>query len=88
MICSNQHKLLSVVSPKIFEEFDIENNYGIDPKSLFIGSGKKVNWKCKVCGNQWGQNIDIRVNLGTKCKLCSSKEKLFVNTHPELPEFN
>ena len=84
LICSNQHKLLSVVSPKIFEEFDIENNYGIDPKLLFIGSGKKINWKCKVCGNQWGQNIDIRVNLGTKCKLCSSKENLFVNTHPEL----
>ena len=84
LICSNQHKLLSVVSPKIFEEFDIENNYGIDPKLLFIGSGKKINWKCNTCSYKWGQNIDIRVNLGTKCKLCSSKENLFVNTHPEL----
>lgn len=84
MICSNQHKLLSVVNPIIFDEFDIDNNFGIDPKLLFIGSGKKINWKCNSCGYKWGQNIDVRVKLGTKCKLCLSKEKLFVNTHPEL----
>ena len=83
-ICSNKDKLLEFTNPEIYKEFDLDNNVGINPKVLLIGSNKKVNWKCQKCNYKWSQNIDTRVKLETKCKQCSNKDKLFVNTHPDL----
>ena len=83
-ICLNTDKLLKNNFPKIYSEFDFENNKDVNPDTLLIGSSKKINWKCNVCNYKWLQNIDTRVKLKTECKQCINKEKLFINTHPNL----
>lgn len=77
--CSNRRILsgyndLATLFPHLLEEWDYKKNKGINPSSLSINSVIKVNWKCKVCGNEWITSIRDRAK-GTNCPKCASIEK-------------
>lgn len=56
--------------PEIFKEFDHENNEGIDPYKLSIGSGIRLNWKGYECGHTWGAILGDRIAKGYGCPSC------------------
>lgn len=45
-------------------------NGNLTPLNVLPGSGKKVWWKCKKCGNEWPATIDKR-NNDRGCPECS-----------------
>ena len=65
---------LSVLYPKLIEEWDFEKNseIGLNPDLITPGSGKKANWICKKCGFEWLAAINHRVH-GRGCPYCSGK---------------
>jgi hypothetical protein len=81
--CENKEKLLEVKYPSLFSEIDLEMNK-FDISNLLIGSSKKINWKCNKCNYKWIQSIDTRIKLKTECYICKNKNKLLINTNPEL----
>ena len=63
------------------------NELGFDPKTLTLGSHKKVFWKCSK-NHEWQAIIDSR-NKGNGCPYCSGRfairgENDFATVHPEL----
>lgn len=40
---------------KLMQEwsFDKNNEIGLDPHELVVGSRKKAWWKCSTCGHEW-----------------------------------
>jgi hypothetical protein len=58
---------LSVTHPELAKEAD-----GWDPNSLYAGSGKKLNWKCKF-GHTWLARIVDRTKKEHGCPYCSNK---------------
>ncbi len=61
---------------QLMAEWDWEKNneLGFDPKTLTLGSGQKVWWKCSE-GHEWQAVINSR-NNGTGCPYCSSRKIL------------
>lgn len=59
---------LSNVNPVLCKEWDVRNEYS--PSVYAAGSGKKVWWRCSVCGNVWLAEIRSR-NNGRGCPCCS-----------------
>jgi len=49
--------------------------YGWDPTEVFLGSGRKVQWKC---GNNhiWGASPNSRTNSKSGCPVCSGRQVL------------
>ncbi len=69
--------------PKIAQEAD-----GWDPKTVTIGSGKKLGWKCEF-GHKWEAAVNSRTSRNFGCPYCSNQSVLigyndFATTHPEL----
>lgn len=60
--------------------------YGWDPKTVTVGSDKKLSWKCKL-GHIWDASIHHRVN-GTGCAVCANKQILlgFNDLYSKFPE--
>ncbi len=56
---------------KLAGEWDSERNVELDPKTVTLGSGKKVWWICKV-GHSWQARVDHRAN-GVGCPACSGR---------------
>ena len=50
------------------------NELGFDPRTLTLGSNKKVWWKCEK-GHQWEAMIANRIN-GRKCPYCAGQKVL------------
>ena len=46
----------------------------LNPIMFLPGSGKKVWWKCKKCGNEWETAIRTR-NIGHGCPSCGHKSR-------------
>jgi len=61
---------------KLMAEWNWEKNneVGFDPKTLTLGSNKKVWWKCSK-GHEWEATI-VHRNNGRKCPYCSGKKVL------------
>ena len=55
------------------EEWNYEKNTVL-PKEVTAGSGKKVWWKCSVCGNEWNSVIHTKAN-GSGCPVCAKKKR-------------
>ena len=62
---------------RLMAEWDWEENEnsGLDPRKLTIGSGKKANWICQK-GHKWATSIYHRVQRGSNCPYCSNKKVL------------
>lgn len=50
------------------------NEIGLDPNKLVIGSNKYAYWKCMICGHKWKAQIAKRGVRGQGCPICG-KEK-------------
>ena len=61
--------------PDIAREWDYEKNYPALPEDFLPGSGKKVWWKCSVCGKSWQAIIVNRVKKSKQqgCRSCKAK---------------
>ena len=75
---------------QLMAEWDWEKNneLGIDPYKVTLGSDKRVFWKCKN-GHSWQTSARPRVIEGTKCPYCSGKKPIagindLATTPPEL----
>ena len=55
--------------PILINEWDYENNKGLNPKYISYGSDKIVSWKCSNCGNKWDARVKSRKKgEGTGCR--------------------
>ena len=63
---------LATLCPTLAAEWDYERNGKLYPENFTMGSGKKVWWKCKLCGQSWVSEIRVRVN-GKGCS-CESRK--------------
>ena len=61
------------VNPEKSKDWDYEKNYPLRPEDVPPSSGKKVWWKCHMCGYEWHTTI-THVNHGTGCRNCSHKD--------------
>lgn len=52
--------------PDLVREWDYEKNGDRGPESYLPGSGKKVWWKCSICGHEWEAIIKNRTK-GSGC---------------------
>ena len=64
------------------------NELGLFPDKLAHKSGKKVWWKCNICGYEWEAKILNRAN-GRGCPLCANQvivqgKNDLATTHPQL----
>lgn len=59
---------------ELCEEWNWERNK-ILPSDITSGSGRKVFWKCRVCGYEWKCSVDNRVNGKTGCPNCAKKKQ-------------
>lgn len=74
--CSNRKILtgyndFATLFPYLLEEWNYEKNKGINPNILSINSSIKINWKCKICNNEWITTIRYRTMRGSGCPKCS-----------------
>ena len=75
-VCANKtvwpgHNDLATLRPELVLEWDYEHNNPLTPKDVTAGSGKKVWWKCKICGFEWFAPIKNRSIGYGKCPNCS-----------------
>ena len=74
---------------ELMKEWDWDANVGLSPEKTFLGSNKKVGWKCSKCGYKWKASINNRFYRSAKCPLCYGNFAVpgindFVTTHPKL----
>ena len=64
----------SVFDTDLIKEWDYEKNdeLGLDPRKLTIGSSALVWWKCSKCGNSWQAKINNRGINKRGCPYCSN----------------
>lgn len=80
---------LAVIHPKIAKEFDLHENYPLEPKDFTPNSPKKVAWICKN-GHQWKVAVGSRIRGGVyqNCPYCAGKKATHDNnlsvTHPKI----
>jgi len=58
--------------PNLLLDWDTEKNVPLTPYEVTIGSGKKVFWRCHVCGYEWTASINNRAK-GRGCSSCSNR---------------
>lgn len=63
---------LSISHPDLAKEWSFEKNGELIPDSVTAGSGKRVWWKCRNCGNEWDAVICERTRGKSKCKVCKN----------------
>lgn len=68
-------KDLQTLNPELIKEWDWEQNYPLLPSMFTRRSGKKVSWKCNICGNKWDATIDHR-SAGRGCPECAKKKRV------------
>lgn len=71
------NKLFIIDNTRLMSEWDWEENekYNLDPRSLSLGSGKKVQWVCSK-GHKWTASIYDRVIRELNCPYCANKRIL------------
>lgn len=60
--------------PELLEEWDYDQNIGLDPNNILEKSNKKVWWTCKKCGHEWQAKVAKRT-AGEGCPYCYRFEK-------------
>lgn len=74
--------------PELMQDWDYENNTGIDPTTIGRGSHEYVSWKCHKCGYTWEAQVYNRAN-GKGCPCCANRVVVpgindLATTDPEL----
>ncbi len=64
---------LSVLFPKIADEWDIEKNFPLTPQAIFARSKDKVWWKCTQ-GHTYQSSIRQRTVMKSNCPVCLGKK--------------
>ena len=57
--------------PNIAKEWHPSLNGEQTPNGIAAKSGKKVWWKCSVCGNEWQATVSNRTKQGAGCPECA-----------------
>lgn len=61
---------LEKISEEVLKDWDYEKNFPITPDKVYSSSGKRVWWKCSVCGEEYFRSPN-EVRAGCKCPKCS-----------------
>lgn len=61
----------TISETKLINDWNVEKNASLDPKTITTGSSKKVWWKCKK-DHEWKATIGSR-SSGVGCPYCSNK---------------
>ena len=61
---------ITITHSEIMKDWNYDNNPNLNPDFLTAGSGKRVNWKCHICGNKWDAVIRERTRGRGKCRAC------------------
>jgi glutaredoxin len=85
-----KEKKCLIDNPTLMAEWDWEKNneLGLDPRTLTLGSGKKAWWKCSK-GHEWQAPVRSRIGGTQGCPFCSN-HRVWVGyndlatTHPEI----
>lgn len=56
--------------PELAKRFDYENNENINIQDLSPHSGKRIWWKCDICGHSWQSNVASVVDNKGNCPKC------------------
>lgn len=67
---------IATVCPELLVDWDYEHNTDFTPSDLTIGSHKKVNWKCHVCGFAWKISMNDRKQGRRGCPNCAKKQRV------------
>ncbi len=75
-ICSGKQILLGFNDlqsqlPEVAQDWHPSKNGTLTPDQVTVGCGKRVWWKCHVCGFEWKQCVYTRQKCG--CPACSNK---------------
>ena len=73
-MADKKEKKYLIDNPTLMAEWNWEKNneFGLNPKTLTIGSGKKACWKCGK-GHEWQAIIDSR-SKGSGCPYCAGQK--------------
>lgn len=61
--------------PDYLMDFNYEKNAPIIPENLYLSSGKKIWWKCHVCGTEYFRSPN-EISAGCKCPKCSHEKRV------------
>jgi hypothetical protein len=61
----------TISDPLLLKEWNYKLNKKVDVRSISKTSGKKVWWRCSLCGNEWKTIINLRTK-GCGCPKCAS----------------
>lgn len=67
---------LATLYPDLMEEWDWEENAGLDPTQISPGCNKTVKWKCKKYGHSWSTTITTRTKMKCGCPYCANQKVL------------
>jgi hypothetical protein len=67
---------LATKRPKLVNKWDYEKNGDLTPETVTVSSGRRVWWKCNICGHRWESNIN---NMSRGLGRCSKCETNFIN---------
>lgn len=63
---------LCTTHPELIKEWHSSKNGDLTPDKISKGSGKKVWWKCVVCGKEWFAHVYSRTK-GSGCPECAKR---------------
>jgi very-short-patch-repair endonuclease len=64
---------LAATHPEIANEWNVERNKSLSPRSIVAGSPKKVWWKCSKA-HEWQTSPNHRTRGNTNCPYCSNQK--------------
>ena len=69
---------------QLMEEWDFNRNneLGLFPQKLNVGSHKKAWWTCRKCGHSWHTEIRYR-NKGIGCPICGRTKAAISKATPK-----
>jgi DNA-directed RNA polymerase subunit RPC12/RpoP len=76
--CSGRYSIkgvtdLATVNPILAKEWHSTRNGNLSPDYVTAVSGRKVCWKCSVCGHEWQARVSSRNTAHAGCPKCGVK---------------
>ncbi len=80
-----------IEDPELLKQWDYEKNeeLGLAPDFVTVGSSRKVFWKCSKCGYSYSAKVSNKKYLGRGCPACANQvvwpgHNDLVTTHPQI----
>lgn len=61
--------------PEVAAEWHPTRNRTLRPDAVSVHSGRKVWWKCPVCGHEWMAAVANRTGAGSRCPACMRRRR-------------